>query len=100
MSDAKSRRLGRFFASGNLITDDIHALRAVMGTCVVIRCEHIFAVNMFEYTALSPLFDVLNEGDVIPVYRMVMTSDGPLDQRIIYAERLGVDSTPKMSWLH
>ena len=64
----KSERIGRFSISRAWVEHDAEAVRAVMGRCVVVRCELALHPERFEYTALSPEFDEVSEGAPIPEY--------------------------------
>ncbi len=62
----EKRRVGRFFIPRDLVMDDEETARAVMGRCVIVRCEMIFARDGFEYTAICPEFDEVQVGEIIP----------------------------------
>lgn len=47
---------------------------------LVVRAEALFHVNAISYTAISPSFEIVNEGEVTPVYDLEITknADGSL----------------------
>lgn len=72
------RRLGRFSIMAELldaIPDD--GLAVFFAAFVVVRAEHLYHRDTFEYVAYSPLFAVAREGDEIPEYMVSITiADG------------------------
>lgn len=74
-SSSMSSRIGRFALSQFIVDNDENAARVVMGKCVVVRCEMMYAHKTFEYVAISPQFDEVERGEIIPEYD-VLISDG------------------------
>ena len=55
-------------------TAEVAEAFAVM-QAVVTRAEHLLYRRVIEYTALSPLFDDVEEGCMIPKYEILITKD-------------------------
>jgi hypothetical protein len=57
-----TRRIGRFSLRGDLVLD--HPERAIqaLSGMIILRAEHMWATDRFEYTALSAAFDVVPDG--------------------------------------
>lgn len=70
-----NKRIGRFAMSRHLVERDPETARAVMGRCIVVRCEMIYEHDTLEYVALSPDFDEVPHGMIVPEY-VVIISDG------------------------
>lgn len=72
------RRIGRFSVTAELldaIPDD--GLAVLFASFVIVRAEHLFHIDAFEYVAYSPLFAVAQEGNKIPEYMVSTTiADG------------------------
>lgn len=81
----KNRRIGRFFARYELV--DADDLRLVMTACSVVRCELLGAGDVFVYEAISPHFDLLSVGEVIPTYTWIFERAEPLGQITIRGVR-------------
>ena len=64
-----TRRLGRFIIPGRVIAEYPADVRAIMGRCIITRCEMYYHADALEYIALSPDFDVVTEGSNLPEYR-------------------------------
>jgi hypothetical protein len=72
------RRLGIFSISMPCIDITRDAVRQVMGACIIVRAECLYAEDRILYTAISPHFDLLPEGEMIPQYEWVMSKTEPL----------------------
>lgn len=71
------RRIGRFTIAAPLIdTDCDQIMTEVMGACVVVRCEMLYAQGAFEYVAISPRFDEVDLGSEVPWYDVVLHEGG------------------------
>ena len=70
------RRLGRFVLSRILIEDYPETLRTIMGRCIILRCEMLYHMDTFEYVALSPDFDEVEQGVFPPDYEVYISEDG------------------------
>lgn len=73
-----NKRIGRFVMSIKLVERDQETARAIMGRCVVVRCEMMYANNSLEYMALSPDFDEVQEGEIAPFYEVIISNGGKL----------------------
>lgn len=71
-----NRRIGRFAMSRQLVERDQETARAVMGRCIVVRCEMMYAHDIFDYMALSPDFDEVPQGMIIPEYDVIIGDNG------------------------
>lgn len=61
MEDLKDR-IGKFRISRELILDRPDIALEIMSKVIVTRCELMFHSDYFEYTAVSPIFDVVPVG--------------------------------------
>ena len=73
-----SRRIGRFVMNVDMVKRAQETARAIMGRCVVVRCEMMYANNSLEYMALSPDFDEIQEGEIAPFYEVIISNGGKL----------------------
>jgi hypothetical protein len=70
----KANRFGNFALERNIITRDWYpGVQKAMADVFVVRCEHDFASKRFVYTAVSPWFRRLDEGQRIPDYGLYVT---------------------------
>jgi hypothetical protein len=70
------RKLGKVMVSGDLIqmdTEIIAKLLSKMGA-IILRCEHFFDRDVFEYIMYSPLFDEIDLNCNIPPYEIGVTN--------------------------
>jgi hypothetical protein len=72
----RDRRLGRFAMSRQLVELDPETARAVMGRVIVVRCEMMYASDTLEYIAVSPDFDEVRHGSVVPEYDVHIMDGG------------------------
>lgn len=72
------RRFGRFKLPIAAPADHMRAVTACL--VIVVRCEHLFAEGVLEYTAISPLFATVPLGDIVPDYDWILTVNEPLGQ--------------------
>jgi hypothetical protein len=70
------KRLGRFALSRILIERDPAMARAIMGRCIIVRCEMMYAYDTLEYLALSPSFDAIEHGMRAPEYEVIISESG------------------------
>lgn len=75
---ADTRRLGRFTAPAQWAREFRTELKRVMGLCIVVRAEQLYAGDVIEYWASSEHFRALPFGEVVPEYRWVFTDAGDL----------------------
>ena len=71
-----NKRIGRFAMSRQLVEQDSEIARAVMGRCIVVRCEMMYWHDTLEYMALSPDFDEVPQGTVTPEYDVIISDGG------------------------
>lgn len=73
-------RLGRFFLDGSVVFDAPGLYREVMEDMIVFRCEYRADMMMFDYTASSPAFDLVERYTLPPEYMIIWdtvpTEDG------------------------
>lgn len=63
------KRIGKIFISSELIKNmNINEMLKVTSKFVVIRCEHLYCKNEFEYIAICPEFDEIEEYEAPPTY--------------------------------
>jgi hypothetical protein len=62
--------------SRQLVERDQETARAIMGRCVVVRCEMMYAHDTFEYIAFSPDFDEVPQGMIAPEYEVHISEGG------------------------
>lgn len=70
------KRIGRFVMSRELVERNPETARAIMGRCIVVRCEMMYHIDTLEYVALSPDFDELPQGMIVPEYEVIIFEDG------------------------
>ena len=63
-----NRRLGIFSISEKMIEIYPALFRKVMGKCIILNCDFLYAEQIFVYTALSDNFEEVSQGQLIPVY--------------------------------
>lgn len=63
-------RRGKFRISLGFLRQSTDTVMALMSKFIVIRAEMLFGEDAIDYTALSPLFDMVEEGHTIPEYRL------------------------------
>ena len=68
----KSNRKGFLRLRPTIVEDDLWFQLIDSLKLRIYRCEYHYAEGYFEYTCISPSFDVLDEGEVIPVYSIVV----------------------------
>lgn len=81
-----SRRLGRFTASSSLARQFSTSLKRVMGQCIIVHAEQMFANDEIQYCAISEHFAPLPNGEIVPQYRWVFSeTDGLRAERVEHA---------------
>jgi hypothetical protein len=61
-------RRGKFKIPYRMIDQSPDMLRALMSHMIVVRAESLYFNNEVEYHAISPLFDVIELGQMVPQY--------------------------------
>lgn len=72
------RRIGRFAIRRELVERDPETARAIMGRCIVVRCEMMYSHDTLEYMALSPDFDEVPQGAIAPEYDVIISDGGKI----------------------
>ena len=75
MMGLKNRRFGRFYIYLDAIDDDYNYICKVMGEVIIIRAEALLHNDMVEYIAISKHFDQVEQGAMIPEYKVIMHSE-------------------------
>jgi hypothetical protein len=70
------KRIGRFALRLELVERDQETARAIMGRCIVVRCEMMYQHDTLEYIALSPDFDEVPQGMITPEYDVIISEGG------------------------
>ena len=75
------RRLGKFYIRSALLDRAPGALVEALKGCIVIRCEHLYALEVvearFEYVAYAEFFDPIKPGTIPPEYTCTIHQLGP-----------------------
>ena len=71
-----NKRIGRFVLSLQLTEQYPATARAIMGRCIVVRCEMMYVHDTLEYIALSPDFDEVPNGNIVPEYDVIISEGG------------------------
>jgi len=79
------RRVGRFNIRSGVLKSNPDAFLILFPHIIVVRCEHMFHSESFEYIALSPLFAEVDLGGIAPDYRIQIN----VDTREVTAFRIG-----------
>ena len=76
----QERRFGTFSFDAHYVRRDAQGIQALMTGCIVVRCEHLFDCDVFEYTALHPDFEPVKVGERPRRYDVLFTrhEDGRL----------------------
>lgn len=69
------RKVGRFTIPGEWLITSPEMIRAIMGHMIIIRAEHLWPNDTFEYVALSDLFRSVEKGVVPPEYCIEVDTD-------------------------
>ena len=70
------KRIGRFAMRREIVEQDPETARAIMARCIVVRCEMMYAHDTLEYVALSPDFDEVPQGAIVPEYDVIISGGG------------------------
>jgi len=89
----EERRIGIFTVDIFAIEDNDDAvLRTFMSNFIITRAEYRYDLQAFEYIAYSALFDVIDQGDIIPVYNITLipnTSTPTVNRRTCQGQASG-----------
>jgi len=72
----RTRRIGRFAISRELVERDQEIARKIMGRCIIVRCEMMYHADSLEYMAMSPDFDEIDQGMIAPEYEVHISEGG------------------------
>ncbi|MGE7689661.1 hypothetical protein ACQKMI_10635 [Lysinibacillus sp. NPDC097214] len=70
-----NKRFGRFYISSELLFDNYDIVNRILSQVIVVECTHHYYSNQFEYIAISPLFDVVDEGCKYNEYEVLIADD-------------------------
>jgi len=70
--EAIYERLGKFRISQRAVLEHKESVAKAMSGMVVVRCESRFDTNSLEYVAWSPNFRKIAEGEMPPVYDLIV----------------------------
>lgn len=68
-------RVGKFSIDVQTVRELPQTVQAIMGDCIIVRCEHLFPSDSFEYIAYSKMFEVVGKGSVINTYSIEIDYD-------------------------
>lgn len=68
-----NKRIGQFTLDAGFVAHNQEAALAIMGRCIVMRCEWIFSTDTLEYLALSPDFDEIHIDENAPEYDVIIS---------------------------
>ncbi len=72
-------RLGKFSITEQLLKSDPSTVMKIMGQCLVLRCEHNRARQVFEYEVCCQAFDELPFGQMLPEYKVTISECGIIE---------------------
>ena len=75
MMRIKNRRLGKFHITFDAIETDHEYVYQIMGEVIIIRAEALLHNDMVEYIAISKHFDQVEQGAMIPEYKVIIHSE-------------------------
>ena len=77
----KRNQLGKFLLSMDWFEDDLDAVAKLfcLMTAVIVGVDIKFGEKYLEYTCISPLFEPVSPGDVIPRYSIIIKNFGEDD---------------------
>jgi hypothetical protein len=80
------KRIGAFTVSAHVIKDWKHqAVQSLFGAVVVLRCEHHFHSDTFEYVAYSELFEPVPSCMVAPRYELEVHREPVAEGSAVYS---------------
>ena len=87
MTEETWRRIGKFrIKDGERTVDHLYTLFGMMQNVVVLKADYDPCSACIVYTAISPFFDVVPEGQRAPWYEIFVTYL-PNDRQSIHVER-------------
>lgn len=70
-----TRQSGKFDITEDVLLENPGVMSTVLATVIVVRCEFMYATKTFEYTAISPDFEEVPEGEEPPYYDVSYDED-------------------------
>ena len=68
----KNFRLGKFEIPRDVMLDTTEIAIAITNGMLIIRAEMMFNTDSVEYTAISPMFDEIENGTIPPSYEIIV----------------------------
>lgn len=70
------RQIGRVMVSGDLVRNDPETAAKIFSKmgAVVLRCEHFFVNDVFEYIMYSQMFEEIDKNRIAPQYEIGVIS--------------------------
>lgn len=65
-----NKHLGKFFIKKDYINTKLEAVREVLSHMVIIEARYSQERDVFDYVAICPLFDEVQEKEVVPSYQL------------------------------
>lgn len=63
------------FQIDHAFIDDFDLMRDIMRDIIIIRAESMYDINAIVYTGLSRNFRRVDQGEIIPTYKIIITKD-------------------------
>lgn len=76
-----SVRVGKFRLLERMVRDKPDDVMLIMGKMIVTRCELVYNTQSFHYIAMSPLFDKVADGVMMPDYTITVTDGQVVAER-------------------
>ena len=73
----KEHRYGRFTINRRYIDDTPHIVAKLMSQLIILRGECLYATDGIKYIAISPHFDAVDPGNMIPEYIITTNTTNP-----------------------
>ena len=68
-------RVGKFKMNRRLFySSSFEEMQMFMSNFIIVRAEFFFVEDVFEYIAISPLFEKIKESEIIPEYEIKIDS--------------------------
>lgn len=69
-------RIGKFSLEARMAEREPEVFRAIMGKCIIVRCEMMYPGLRFEYVARCDEFDDIPDCEVAPTYAVNISEGG------------------------
>lgn len=81
-------RYGKFSIDKKVIDSSDDLVMQIMGMCVILRAEFNYYKKAIDYIALSPHFEPIEMGTLIPEYNIIIHADeDSFDIKFVKIER-------------